>query len=67
MILKGRSTKGKERIRRFGNQWRKLEEVDTVLFSSQPGPWWFVEPVIDPEQGSRWIRSFDDPDFVVVA
>ena len=66
MVLKGKTMKGKNRIRELGADWTLLREEPSVLFSSEPGPWWLVEPVKGPSDRSRWIHASRDPDFEVL-
>jgi hypothetical protein len=64
--LRGKSQKGKNRVRELGENWIVLEECDTVLFSSQNGPWLHVQPNAGREK-SRWINKLHDADFEIVS
>ena len=67
--LKGLSQKGKNRVREHGDRWTVLAETDVVLFApSNHGPWLFVAPVgrDQNDKASRWVRSTDDSDFIVI-
>ena len=66
MILKGKTQKGKNRVRELGNQWALVRTTDRVQFSSEPGPWWLVKPINGFEKDSRWIRNTHDKDFEVI-
>ena len=66
MILKGITQKGKNRIREHGNEWVLVRQAESVLFSQEPGPWWFVYPVTGGVTECRWIRNTRDKDFEVV-
>lgn len=68
--LVGMSKKGKQRTKEFGNTWRVLHTVDTVLFSEEKGPWLFIESVgpYEPQvimRSARWIHSLYDKDFII--
>ena len=67
--LKGRSQKGKNRVRDHGEMWTVLAEADRVLFApSNPGPWLFVaaEGCDQNHKSSRWVKTAGDADFEVV-
>lgn len=67
--LKGKSQKGKNRVRDHGELWTVLAETDRVLFApNTSGPWIFIAPIGlgQDDKASRWIRANDDADFVVV-
>lgn len=67
MILRGKTLKGKNRIRELGEVWFLDRKQDSVLFSSRPGPWGFVFPKDhDRVQHSRWIHLESDLDFEIV-
>ena len=66
--LKGKSAKGKNRVREMGNEWMVLAECQTILFSpSKQGPWLFVSPIghTQDSKASRWVHLNDDENFVV--
>ena len=68
MILKGKSLKGKNRIREHGEFWFVEVEADTVLFDPRPGPWALVVPGGPANrEHSRWIHLKEDKDFIVVS
>lgn len=64
--LKGKSQKGKNRVREHGELWAVFAETDRVLFSAgAAGPWLFIAPA-DKDQthkSSRWIHGLNDLDF----
>lgn len=71
--LKGKSQKGKNRIREHGDRWTVLAECNRVLFAPNvTGPWLFVSPnpsgpgMGQDDKASRWIRATDDADFDMV-
>ena len=67
--LKGKTMKGKNRIREHGEMWNVLAETDTVLFApGSKGPWLFAAPVgkNQNDKSSRWIKSVNDLDFDIV-
>ncbi|CAB4196642.1 hypothetical protein UFOVP1290_162 [uncultured Caudovirales phage] len=64
MKLRGRTNKGKNRIRELGEDWILVKESETVSFSSERG-WLMIQPISNPDKG-RWILSKNDPDFEVV-
>ena len=66
MILKGKTQKGKNRVRELGSQWTLMRSADRVMFSQEPGPWWLVKPINGFETDSRWIRNTKDKDFEVI-
>lgn len=67
MILKGKTQKGKNRIRELGAEWILLREEDSVLFNTERGPWFLIRPAnrIDDDK-DRWINSKHDIDFEIV-
>lgn len=65
--LKGKSAKGKNRVREHGELWSVFAETDRVLFSTESANWLFISPVGKDQnhKASRWIKSLDDPDFEI--
>jgi len=66
--LKGKTQKGKNRIREHGEFWFVFAETDHVLFAKdKAGPWLFVAPAEknQNDKSSRWIHSTNDLDFDV--
>ena len=66
--LKGKTMKGKNRVREHGDLWNVLAETDHVLFApSSKGPWLFVAPVgkNQDDKASRWIHGLTDLDFEI--
>ena len=60
--LEGITKKGKERIKQWGaNGWVVTKVTDKVIFSSEHGPWLFVDNGND--RASRWIHGKRDRDF----
>ena len=65
MKLIPKSKKGRERVKRDGELgWEIIRTSHRVLFSSEPGPWWFIGN--DTPNSSRWIHSYRDEDFELV-
>jgi hypothetical protein len=67
--LKGKTQKGKNRVREHGEMWNVLAETDKVLFApSVTGPFLFVAPVgkNQNDKSSRWIHGLTDLDFDIV-
>ena len=65
MILRGKTQKGKNRVRELGEHWLVCAQRDSVLFDSRPGPWLLVMPAGNPEK-SRWIHATHDNDFEIL-
>lgn len=66
--LKGKTQKGKNRVREHGENWEVIRECDSVIFSNEPGPWGFIVPEGQDraDKGSRWINLRDDKDFEIL-
>ena len=72
--LKGKSLKGKNRIRELGRDWIILGKHDLVFFDSRTGPgmWLKVAPMKINTVSSvflekwRWIHATDDKDFDII-
>jgi hypothetical protein len=65
MILKGKTLKGKNRIREHGSEWDTLTSSPSVLFDARPGPWLFVAPIGKPFD-ARWIHALHDDNFEII-
>ena len=68
MIVAPKTKKGKERIKRFGNEWLLIRTSDTVPFAQRNGPWGYIRPanrLFKDEE--RWIHLIDDHDFDIVS
>lgn len=70
--LKGKTQKGKNRIREWGETWKVTAKNESVLFSNERGPWASVIPIDIPTEnqkspvmGLRWINLRSDEDFEV--
>jgi len=64
--LKGKTQKGKNRVREHGEMWSVLAVTDHVLFSNDSaGPWLFITPEgkTQNDKASRWIHGLQDVDF----
>jgi hypothetical protein len=59
--LKGKSSKGKNRICEHGDLWEVTKTENTVDFSDKKGPWHFLRSV---KTGyGKWFHNSDDLDF----
>jgi hypothetical protein len=66
MKLRGKTKKGRERIRRDGEDgWTVIRTIDCVAWSSDTGPWILVLPADGNHSRSRWIHEKRDPDFEI--
>ena len=63
VILKGKTQKGKNRIREHGHVWTILKILQDPQFVRERGIWLQLEPVETGDRGIRWVRSNDDKDF----
>lgn len=65
--LKGKTQRGKNRVREHSSEWIVLAETEKVLFNPAKGNWLFIAPVgkDQSDKSSRWIRAMDDPDFEI--
>lgn len=68
--------KAKQRIKQHGDRWEVLDVRESVLFSTEAGPWMFVIPITEErihhtvrdtreDTASRWIHAHFDSDFKV--
>lgn len=67
--LKGKSQKGKNRIREQGETWCVFAVTDHVLFNKGAvGPWLFVSPEGKDQnhKASRWVHGLTDVDFDII-
>jgi len=67
--LKGKTQKGKNRVRENGETWTVFAETDRVLFApNNVGPWLFISPdgKNQDDKTSRWINGLNDVDFEIV-
>lgn len=63
ILLNGLTQKGKNRIRENGEEWTVVEIRQSVLFTSEPGPWILIES--NKTKHIRWIHSTHDKDFSI--
>lgn len=63
--LKGKTQKGKNRVREQGSTWMVLFIRDSVLFSSLPGPWLMVASLSSSKAHIRWVHIKNDVDFEI--
>lgn len=68
LTLKGKTLKGKNRIRELGDQWIVCLYRDAVSFSPirRPGGGWLLIAPLANSEMVRWILLNDDPDFKVL-
>jgi len=66
MIVRAKTKKGKERIKRFGEEWFLLKTSDTVAFAQRNGPWGYIRSARVKDE-ERWIHLIDDHDFDIVS
>ncbi len=69
ITLKGKSQKGKNRVREHGETWFVNAETDRVLFDkSRAGPWLYVVPNgrAHDDKAGRWVHGTADNDFTVM-
>ncbi len=66
--LSGITKKGRQRVKQHGEMWRVLEVRDTVIFSSERGPWMLVAPGGHDKTSNsiRWVHVSADEDFAVI-
>lgn len=64
VTLKPKSNKGRNRVSRFGTEWRILRHVQSIFCLKGEG--FLITPVNTVEEDvSRWVERFNDPDFEV--
>lgn len=64
VTLEGLTRKGKDRVKRDGaSGWRVTKVAPSVMFSTQSGPWIFIEN--GDEKASRWVHVYSDANFKV--
>lgn len=64
VTLEGLTRKGKDRVKRDGaSGWRVTKVAPSVMFSTQSGPWLFIEN--GDEKASRWVHGYLDANFKV--
>jgi hypothetical protein len=67
MKLKGKTKKGRERIKRDGaDGWEIIRTTDWVAWSSDRGLWLFIGLKGVNNSKARWIHETRDPDFEIV-
>lgn len=59
--VRGKSQKGKNRVRERGEVWQLVRTAADVLFSSEHGPWLLLESL--DGKSMRWMRATGDKDF----
>ena len=66
LTLSGKTKKGKERVKQWGAEdWVVTRIEDSVLFSTEKGPWLFIDNGED--KASRWIHAKHDKDFSIIS
>ena len=65
LIIKGKTLKGKNKIREAGtDKWVVIDESETVLFSTEKN-WIHILPNGKAKKLSRWIQRNNDINFTV--
>ena len=65
LMIKGKTLKGKNKIKEAGtNEWVVIDESETVQFSSEKN-WIHIQPNAKPKKLSRWIQLNNDKNFEV--
>lgn len=71
------SKKGKQIVQKHGDRWEVVDRKDTVLFTTNSGPFLLVLPLTEErapamtaaeaklDSASRWIHEFTDANFKV--
>ena len=63
LIIKGKTLKGKNKIKEAGtNEWCIIDESETVQFSSEKN-WIHIQPNGKAKKLSRWIQRNNDKNF----
>lgn len=65
IFMKGKTQKGKNRVREQGSKWMVMFIRDSVLFSSLAGPWLMVASMDSPKVHTRWVHIKNDVDFEI--
>lgn len=65
ITLKPISKHGKDRINQYGNKWKVTAVSQTIMFSSESGPWLRLESLCGTED-IRWVRKNNDKNFEVI-
>ena len=66
LTLKGKTQKGKNRIRELGSEWIFSFSREKVAFAPNRGEHWMIAPFNADQSKSRWIAAKNDPDFEIV-
>lgn len=66
--LKGKTQKGKNRVRENGEFWEVFEVREKVIFSPVVGNWASIAPQGKDrfDKASRWVNLKDDVDFEII-
>ena len=71
------SKRGKQLVKQHGERWEVVKKQDKVLFSTDTGPWLYVQPITEErapantvrdariDSASRWVHEFRDINFKV--
>lgn len=71
------SKRAKQIVKQHGERWEVIRQQMTVLFTDEPGPWSFMQPLSEErapandvrsareDSASRWIHEYRDSDFKV--
>jgi hypothetical protein len=69
--------RGKQIVKQHGERWEVVRLAQRVLFSDEPGPWLYVQPLTEErapandvraarvDSAARWVHEFNDEDFKV--
>jgi len=75
--LAGISKRGKQIVKQHGERWECVKTLPRVLFSDEPGPWLYLEPLgelrvattvreAQQETAARWVHALYDANFKVM-
>ena len=69
LTLRGKTLKGRNRIKELGTEWLVLLYRDAVSFSPhrRPGGGWLLLAPVSNTEKIRWIMRVEDPDFFIEA
>ena len=65
ITVKGKSNKGKIRVKLYGDKWEVVAINNQVPCLNGPGVQ--LESVVDEEAYTRWMALNDDPDFIILS
>lgn len=71
------SKRGKQLVKQHGERWEVIKKQNKVLFSTDTGPWLYIQPLSEEravannardarlESASRWVHEHRDSNFKV--